>query len=82
MEFYYCDSSALVKHFAEERGSGRMRQLMAEVEPQRLVSSVIAWPEISSALSRKRGVDLYESDFMNAIRELAARSLVALSEFE
>jgi predicted nucleic acid-binding protein len=68
----YLDSSALVKLYIDEVGSGRVRQ--AAGEARRLATSVVTIPEMISALGRRvregslgdeearRGYDLFERE--------------------
>lgn len=61
MTFAYFDTSALVKRYVRERGSGRVMSLLGQHE---LLSSAITPVEVLSALSRKRrDGDLSEENF-------------------
>ena len=52
MKLYYLDSSALVKGYAKEKGSEKVRRIL---EDESLLStSPISYPEVLSALARKR----------------------------
>ncbi|HUF69816.1 MAG TPA: type II toxin-antitoxin system VapC family toxin [Longimicrobiales bacterium] len=57
MTFYYLESSALVKAYVLEPGSDRVREIIAaaRAEPPatRVLVSVVAFPEVASAVSRR-----------------------------
>jgi len=48
----YLDTSALVKLYAIEAGSQQVRSAVSDAE--RLITSIVAYPETRSALARKR----------------------------
>ena len=53
MSAYYFDTSALVKRYAAEVGSAWVRSVMARHSGNVIYTSVIAQPEVLSALQRK-----------------------------
>jgi uncharacterized protein len=53
MSAYYLDTSALVKRYVAEVGSGWVRRVMARRAGNVLYASVIAQPEVISAIQRK-----------------------------
>jgi len=62
----YLDTSALVKLYIEEEGSGRVDQ---ETEQAALIAtSLIAYPETLSAFSRNLREGLYDRRYYNRIR--------------
>jgi predicted nucleic acid-binding protein len=65
----FLDSSAFLKHYIDEPGSSCVRARLREADA--LVLSVIAWPEIISALNRlQRGGALGDEDYGAVKREL------------
>ena len=48
----YCDTSALIKRYVEEEGSGRVNELWDAAEG--IATSVVAFAETVAALNRKR----------------------------
>lgn len=52
MTIYFLDSSALVKRYISETGSGRVRELTSSEGGNIIVVSRTTWVEVSSALAR------------------------------
>ena len=83
MKLYYLDSSALVKGYAKEKGSEKVRRIL---EDESLLStSPISYPEVLSALARKRiNGDIKKRDFDKAInrfiKEFDALMLISVDE--
>ena len=68
MTFAYFDSSALIKRYVSERGSGRVVSLLRRHD---LLSSAITPVEILSALSRRRRErELSIEDFTTTVRRI------------
>jgi len=51
MAIYFLDSSALVKRYVEEQGTGRVLELLAS--PHRIAVSRLAMVEVTSAVTRR-----------------------------
>ena len=54
MSFCFLDSSALVKRYVEEPGSGWIRELAASADENRLIIARVAWVEVLSAFARRQ----------------------------
>lgn len=54
MTYYFLDSSAVVKRYITEIGSGWIRQLTAQSANNQLFLARITWVEVLSALSRRQ----------------------------
>ena len=86
MAAFYCDSSALVKCYRQERGTAWMRQLTAPVSDSVIYVAQIAGVEVVAAITRQqRGGALTEQEADAAIRAFRYDFLhlyyrVALSE--
>lgn len=52
VEFYFFDTSAIVKRYFDEDGSALVKEMVARQPTVRVVLSRITWVEILSALSR------------------------------
>ncbi|HZX14565.1 MAG TPA: type II toxin-antitoxin system VapC family toxin [Thermodesulfobacteriota bacterium] len=66
MKLYYLDSSALVKGYVKEKGSEKVREILED--ESLLATSQIAYPEVLSALARKRrDGEVKKRDFNKAI---------------
>lgn len=64
----YLDTSSLVKIYVEEKGSGVVRKLVAAASL--VATSVIAYPEVRSALARlRREGKLSEADYKRSRRD-------------
>ncbi len=54
MAIDYLDTSALLRRYVAEPGSGRVRDLFGGPQTARVAISVISGPEVASALARKQ----------------------------
>lgn len=70
MPIYYADSSALIKQFVPERGSKWVSSL---VESEQIVVSVLALPEVASALGRRSREGTLRADEARAIHSTFLR---------
>jgi len=67
---YYCDSSAVVKIYLEEAGSGYVKKLCREAPSGNVLVNAIAGPEVLSALHRRsRSGDLSPEVLSQARRD-------------
>ena len=61
MPAYYFDTSALAKRYVVEVGSAWMQTIVAQQSGQMIYTSVLAQPEIVSALQRRVRENLLEA---------------------
>ena len=73
MALLYLDTSALVKLYIQERGSGRMEELALSDPSQPLATCAITQVELHSAIDRRRRMgDLDEYEVEGAIERFTA----------
>ena len=68
MSLYFLDSSALVKRYVTETGSGWIMALTDPAARNPLIIARITWVEVLSALARQREGSITSSDVTRAIR--------------
>ena len=69
---FYLDSSALVKHYAPEEGSEALDNIIAQVQPKRVVVSIWSVAETVAALNRKKNVGTQAArDFLALVLRLS-----------
>ena len=78
----FLDSSAFLKHYIDEPGSSRIRDCLHEAAE--LVLSVLAWPEMISALNRLRRDGALDDQAYNGVKpqieeDFTNATVVALS---
>jgi len=78
----FLDSSAFLKHYIDESGSDRVRDCLREAGE--LVLSVVAWPEMISALNRLRRDGALDDDAYSRVKpqieeDFTNATVVALS---
>lgn len=65
VEFYFFDTSAIVKRYFDEDGSASVNEIVARQPATRVVLSRITWVEILSALSRLQRDGTISADIFN-----------------
>ena len=69
VEFYFFDTSAIVKRYTQETGSAWVLEIISKQPDVRIILSRITWVEVLSALSRlRREREISAAQFSQEIR--------------
>ncbi|HEY8597920.1 MAG TPA: type II toxin-antitoxin system VapC family toxin [Thermomicrobiales bacterium] len=75
MTQYFCDSSAIIKRYVTERGSGWVRALASPASTDRLIVAQITRVEVVSGIARLRREGTLDNDAVGSARYLLDRHM-------